>query len=95
MTIPVEPPPPPATVGTQPRNADEVNALVGTHLRGFLASKVTINQDQEFLSVTDLKVAPYYFTDEQEATIKSAITDLDATLDGIDLTFISRIVGML
>lgn len=94
MAFPQEPQPP-ETIGTQPKNAAEVNALVGTHLRGFLASKVTINQDNEFLSVTDLKAAPYYFTADQEATIKSAITDLDATLDGIDLTFISRIVGML
>jgi hypothetical protein len=42
MTIPVDPPPPPATIGTQPRNADEVNGLLGTHLRGFAANKVTI-----------------------------------------------------
>lgn len=95
--IPPEPPgpQPPATIGTNPKNADEVNGLLGTHLRTFLASKATVNQDQNFLSVTDLKVAPYYFTADQEATIKSAIIDLDTALDAIDLTFISRIVGML
>jgi hypothetical protein len=94
MTIPQDPPPP-ATIGTQPKNADEVNALVGTHLRGFLASKATINQDQEFFAVTDLKAAPYFFSDTQEATLKSAISELDTSLDGVDLTFISQIVGML
>jgi hypothetical protein len=94
MTQP-EQPPPPATVGTQPRSADEVNGLVGTHLRGFCASKVTIGQDHEFLSATDLMADPYYFTGEQETLIKSAIADLDTALDGLDMTFISRLVGMI
>lgn len=94
MTIPVEPPPPPATIGTNPRSADEVNGLIGVHLRGFLASRATINQDASFMAATDLKAAPYYFTADQETQIKSAIADLDANLDAIDLTFVSRIVGM-
>ena len=93
MTLPVEPSPP-ATVGTQPRNADEVNALVGTHLRGFISSKHTINQDHDFFASVDLKAAPYYFTVDQETLIKSAIADLDTALDAIDMTFINRIVGM-
>lgn len=91
---PPEPTPPP-TVGTQPRNADEVNALVGTHLRGFASSKVTINQDHDFLAATDLTVAPYFFTEDQQTLIKSAIADLDTALDAIDMTFISRLIGML
>jgi len=94
MTLPVEPPPPPSTVGTQPRNADEVNALVGTHLRGFVSSKNAVGQDHDFFGVTDLKVAPYFFSDEQEALLKSALADLDTALDAIDMTFISRIIGM-
>jgi hypothetical protein len=93
MTIPTEPQPP-TTIGTQPRNADEVNGLLGTHLRGFATNKVTINQDAAWLAVTDLKAAPYYFTDEQEATLKSAVADLDTSLDAIDMTFISRIIGI-
>ena len=94
MTIPVEPPPPPATVGTQPRNADEVNALVGTHLRAFMTSKIVVNQDHDFLAATDLQEAPYYFSSEQETLIKSALADLDTALDQIDTTFISRLIGM-
>jgi hypothetical protein len=93
MTIPQEPQPP-STIGTQPRNADEVNALIGTHLRGFAGSKITVNQDAAWLAVTDLKAAPYYFTSEQEATIKSAVADLDTALDAVDMTFISRIIGI-
>jgi predicted transcriptional regulator len=93
MTIPTEPQPP-STVGTSPRNADEVNGLVGLHLRDFLRVATIINQDQDWLNPTDLKVAPYFFTDEQEALIKSALSGLDEALDAIDRTFISRLVGM-
>jgi len=93
MTQPT-PPPPPATIGTQPRNADEVNALIGTHLRGFAASKVTINQDHAWLVTVDLKEAPYYFTQAQEDSLKSGIADLDTALDAVDMTTISRIIGM-
>jgi hypothetical protein len=94
MTLPAEPLPPPETVGTAPRNAAEVNGLVGLHLRDFLRVKTVINQDQDWLAPSDLKLAPYFFTDEQEALIKSAVTGLDEALDAIDLTFISRLVGL-
>jgi hypothetical protein len=97
MTIPPEPPPPPPppdTVGTQPRNAAEVNGLVGLHLRQFLAAKVLVNQDHDWMAGVDLKETPYYFTADQETLIKSAIGALDASLDAVDLTFISQVVGM-
>jgi hypothetical protein len=93
VTLP-EPPPPPATIGTQPESAFAVNQIIGAHLRAFAASKVTTNQDAAWLAVTDLKTAPYYFTSDQEATIKSAVADLDTALDAIDMTFISRIIGI-
>ena len=93
MTIPVEPQPP-ATIGTQPQTAAEVNALVGTHLRDFLRHKAIINQDASFMSGADLKAAPYYFTDTQETDLKSSVLALDTELDAIDLTFINRVVGM-
>ena len=93
MTQPVDPQPP-ATVGTQPRNASEVNGLVGTHLRDFVASKNAIGQDHDFLLTVDLKEAPYYFAPEQETLIKSAIADLDTDLDGVNMTFISQLIGM-
>jgi hypothetical protein len=93
MTIPPEPTPP-ATIGTQPENATVVNQLLGAHLRSFAANKVTVNQDAAWLAVTDLKAAPYFFSDSQEATLKSAVSDLDTALDAIDMTFISRIIGI-
>jgi len=92
MTIP--PTPPPLTVGAEPQTAGEVNALVGQHLRSFVTIKNTINQDRDFLQATDLKVAPYYFTADQETLIKTAILQLDTSLDAVDMTFIVRLVGL-
>jgi hypothetical protein len=93
MTIPQEPQPP-STVGTAPRNADEVNGLVGLHLKDFLRIKTVINQDAAWMAPTLLTDPPYHFTADQETLIKSALNDLDNALDAIDLTFISRLVGM-
>ena len=93
MTVP-EPPPPPATIGTQPQDATSLNLQIGAHLRSFIDVKNSINQDRDFLQATALTEAPYYFTTDQETLIKSAILDLDTTLDGINMTFISRIVGL-
>jgi hypothetical protein len=93
MTLP-DPTAPPVTVGLAPINAAEVNNTVGQHLRGFMATKVTIGQDKDWLGTVDLQAAPYYFTAEQETLIKSAVNDLDTSLDAIDTTFISRLIGM-
>jgi len=84
----------PQTVGTQPRNADEVNNVIGQHLRAFTQSKGVINQDHSWLETVDLKEAPYYFAADQETLLKSAIADLDASLDQVEMTFISRIIGL-
>jgi len=93
MTTP-EPPPPPATIGTAPETAYAVNQIIGTHLRAFTQAKLVTHQDHEWLGVTDLKAAPYYFDATQEATLKSAVADLDTALAAIDMTFISQIIGL-
>jgi hypothetical protein len=85
---------PPDTIGSQPKNAGQVNDTVGLHLRQFLGAKAAVNQDQDFFAGVDLKAAPYYFTPDQETQLKTAISQLDAALDAIDLTFVNRIVGM-
>jgi len=92
MTAPASPPP--ATIGTAPETAFAVNQIIGQHLRAFSQSRVATTQDNNWLSVTDLKAEPYYFTDEQEATLKSAVADLNTALQAIDMTFISRIIGL-
>lgn len=87
-------PAPPTIVGTAPENATVLNQLIGQHLRLFLDIKNSINQDRDFLQATDLKEEPYFFTADQETLIKSSILQLDDTLDGIDMTFITRLIGL-
>lgn len=84
----------PQSVGAQPRDGNEVNTMIGQHLRSFTTIKNSINQDAGFLLATDLKAAPYYFTSDQETLIKSAIAGLDTSLDTVDMTFINRLVGL-
>jgi hypothetical protein len=93
--IPLDPTAPPTTIGAQPTNAFEVNQRVGTCLKEFVRVQNIINQNQDWLLSADLKAAPYYFTAEQETDIKSAIGSLDAALDGIDMTFINRLLGLV
>jgi hypothetical protein len=97
MTIPVLPTQPgsaPSTVGGNPRSADEINAVIGQHLRAFLAAKVALDQDARFFAATDLKTPPYYFTADQEDALKAAVNSLDTAIDAIDLTFVMRVVGL-
>jgi len=90
VTIPVTP----MTVGAAPLSAQDVNNLIGAHLRAFLDVKNTINQDREWLAAQDLKIEPYNFSADQETLIKSAVLGLDTSLDGVDMTFITRLVGL-
>lgn len=87
-------PAPPPTIGSNPRSAEEVNGLVGLHLKQFVVAKAVINQDQDFFAATDLKVAPYFFSADQETQIKTAFSQLDTALDAVDMTFINRLIGM-
>jgi hypothetical protein len=81
-------------IGLSPRTADEVNNQVGVILRQWTDNKESIGHFHEWLASADLKVPPYDFTIEDETLIKSAIADLDATLDGVDTTFIDRLTGL-
>jgi hypothetical protein len=87
-------PAPPATIGTNPKTADEVNALIGLHLRDFLRVLSINVQDHDFCLTQDFKVAPYYFAQAQEDTLKSAVNGLFTALQAIDLTDINRVVGL-
>ena len=82
------------TLGLSPKNPDEVNNQVGYVLRQFTDLKESIGHFHEWLGGADLKADPYLMTPEDETLIKSAIGDLDTTLDGVDMTFISRLTGM-
>jgi hypothetical protein len=87
-------PAPPPTVGTAPENATVLNQLIGQHLRSFLDIKNSINQDRDFLQATTLTDPPYYFSTDQETLIKSAVLELDNAMDAIDMTFVTRLIGL-
>ena len=94
MTLPPMDPTP-VTIGSQPTGSGDVNARIGNCLRDFVRVKQTIAQNSDWLAGCDLKVAPYYFTPEQETDIKSAVVGLDNNLDGIDMTFVNRLIGLV
>lgn len=81
-------------VGLSPRTADEVNNLIGTQMRQFVDVRNVISGSQAWLVAADLKVDPYNMTAEDETLIKSAVADLDTALQGVDMTFITRLVGL-
>lgn len=85
---------PPDTVGLAPKNANEVNTQIGTHLRSFVTVQNTVSQDHDWLLGADLKVDPYFFTADQETLIKSAVAGLDTALAAVDMTFIDRLIGL-
>jgi hypothetical protein len=90
MTIPGYTP----RFGLNPQNADEVNSSVGMILRQFTDIKESINHYQNWLAATDLKAAPYYIPEDQEAIIKSAVGGLDISLDAVDMSFINQLTGL-
>ena len=88
MTVPLD-----VSAGLKPANALDFNNQIGTMLRTFINSKRSVNQWRDWLAGIILTDPPYGFTATEEAVIKSAINDLDAALDAIDMTFINRIAG--
>lgn len=81
-------------VGAAPKDAVEVNALTGQHLRQFVQIQETINHDFSSLSGIDLKVPPYEMSADDETTLKTAIAQLNTALQAVDMTFINRCTGL-
>jgi hypothetical protein len=80
--------------GLTPSTAAEINNNVGVILRRFVDDKESVNHLAANLAPLDLQGEPYLMTEEDETLIKSAVNALDTALDGIDMTFIDRLVGM-
>lgn len=80
--------------GLTPPNAQEVNNSVGYILRAFVDNRESVHHLAANLAPLDLTQAPYSMTPEDDTLIKSAVNGLDTALQGIDMTFISRLVGM-
>lgn len=80
--------------GMNPSSASEVNNSVGMVLRQFVMSKDSVNRSAASLAPLDLTKDPYNMSPEDNALIKSAMNNLDAALDAVDMTFISRLIGI-
>jgi hypothetical protein len=94
MTIPPADPTP-VVIGAQPTTALDVNTRIGNCLREFVRAKQTIGQNADWLAGCDLKIAPYFFTAQQETDLKSAVIGLDTSLDAIEMTFVNRLIGLV
>lgn len=81
-------------VGLSPKSADEVNLNVGMLLRTFTDTRAKVKVQADWLAATDLKLDPYLMTAEDETAIKSAVVSLNDALQAIDMTFISRLIGL-
>lgn len=91
MTMPSSPP---VTVGLAPRSADELNQNVGFLLRQFTEVRGKVLAQEGWLLAEDIKAEPYNFSADQETLIKSAISSLNTALQGVDMTFINRLIGL-
>ena len=80
--------------GLTPSTAAEINNNVGVVLRRFVDDRESVLHLQASLAPLDLKAEPYLMTEEDETLIKSAVNGLNTDLQAIDMTFISRLVGM-
>lgn len=80
--------------GLTPLTAAEVNNNTGVILRRFVDDRESVQHLQASLAPLDLKVPPYNMEPEDETLIKSAVNQLNTDLQAVDLTFISRLVGM-
>lgn len=82
------------TVGLAPLNAAEVNQSVGTVLRQFATVRGIVHQDELWLASQDLTLPPYSMTADDQTLLKSAVSTLDTSLQAVDMTFISRLIGL-
>jgi len=80
--------------GLSPKNADDVNYQIGTHLRQFVDVQEIISHDWNSLQTLDLTAPPFNMDQADETTIKTAVNQLDQALQAVDMTFINRLTGL-
>jgi len=80
--------------GLSPQSANDVNQNVGYLLRNFADVRQLVHQQWSWLQAEDLKVPPFDMSADDETLIKSALGPLDTDLQAVDMTFISRLIGL-
>lgn len=81
-------------VGLAPVNPQEVNNLIGNLLRQFVDVKESVKHYHNWLVTVELLDPPYSMTQPDNDTLKSAIADLDAALDTVNMAVINRLTGL-
>lgn len=81
-------------VGLSPQTAADVNNNTGSVCRSFVTTRDNVHSQQEWLLATDLTATPYNMDPADQTTIKSALSTLDAALQAVDMTFVSRLIGL-
>lgn len=81
-------------VGLTPPTANDINNNVGVILRRFVDDQESVLHLAANLAPLDLQAEPYLMSAEDETLIKSAVNGLNDALQAVDMTFISRLVGM-
>jgi len=81
-------------VGLAPIDANALNSDVGVLLKNFSQVRAFVQQQASWLQAEDLKISPYNMTADDETLIKSAVIPLSTSLQQIDMTFISRLIGL-
>jgi hypothetical protein len=80
--------------GLTPISENDLNNSVGQILRQFVNVQEGVHHTAGNLAPLDLTKDPYNMSAADETTIKSAVNGLDAALQGVDMTFINRLIGM-
>jgi len=81
-------------LGLSPASGQEVNTNTGMVCRSFASLKAVIEEQAAWLSATTLTVPPYDLSTDDETAIKTAILQLNTALQGVDMTFINRLIGL-
>jgi hypothetical protein len=83
------------TIGTNAQTNNDINLAVGGTCRQFLLFKAQVARLQATLAGLTLTTAPFTFSANDEAVLKSAINGLNTALVAIDVTFINECAGSL
>jgi len=80
--------------GLAPIDANSLNNDIGNVLKSFSQVRTFVHQHAAWLQAEDLTLPPYNMTTDDQTLIKSAVIPLDTSLQAVDMTFISRLIGL-
>lgn len=79
-------------IGANPQTAAEINANVGSLARQFKVVKSQVVQAKSWMDAHDLKISPYNMTSQDEADLKSAVSEMNTAIGAATTTFTDRLL---